>query len=166
MAPTSETKTVQPNIQDVFLNYVRREKLTITVRMMDGTELEGRIKNFDRFAVVLDHPFPVFPNGFPAAIIESFSRATGRGVLGNKAASGTQIIDELGAEHMRTGSLIVYTSADSVFQIAAHEAVVPVPELYRACEIAFDLVAVGLGVGRVIARPFVGKPGAFTRTAK
>jgi phosphopentomutase len=121
--------------------------------------------HWEMMGIVLDRPFPVFPNGFPAAIVESFSRATGRGVLGNKAASGTQIIDELGSEHMRTGSLIVYTSADSVFQIAAHEAVVPVPELYRACEIAFDLVAVGLGVGRVIARPFVGKPGAFTRTA-
>ena len=121
--------------------------------------------HWEMMGIVLDRPFPVFSNGFPADVIESFSRSTGRGVLGNKAASGTRIIDELGAEHMRTGSFIVYTSADSVFQIAAHEAVVPVPELYRACEIAFDLVAVGLGVGRVIARPFVGKPGAFTRTA-
>ena len=94
-----------------------------------------------------------------------FARRTGRGVLGNKAASGTAIIDELGAEHMRTGALIVYTSADSVFQIAAHEDVVPVPELYRACEIAYELVGEGLGVGRVIARPFVGAPGHFKRTA-
>ena len=86
-------------------------------------------------------------------------------MLGNKAASGTQIIDELGAEHMRTGALIVYTSADSVFQIAAHEEIVPIPELYRACEIAYTLVGEGLGVGRVIARPFVGTPGHFTRTA-
>jgi phosphopentomutase len=86
-------------------------------------------------------------------------------VLGNKAASGTAIIDELGPEHVRTGALIVYTSADSVFQIAAHEEVVPVPELYRACEIAYQLVGEGLGVGRVIARPFVGVPGAFRRTA-
>ena len=86
-------------------------------------------------------------------------------MLGNKAASGTAIIDELGAEHMRTGALIVYTSADSVFQIAAHEEVVPVPELYRACEIAYRLVGEGLGVGRVIARPFVGAPGHFKRTA-
>ena len=80
-------------------------------------------------------------------------------MLGNKAASGTAIIDELGAEHMRTGALIVYTSADSVFQIAAHEDVVPVPELYRMCEIAYELAVEGLGVGRVIARPFVGAPG-------
>ena len=92
-------------------------------------------------------------------------RLTGRGVLGNYAASGTQIIEELGAEHMRTGALIVYTSADSVFQIAAHEDVVPIPELYRACEIAYRLVGEGLGVGRVIARPFVGVPGAFNRTS-
>jgi len=115
--------------------------------------------------IVLDRAFPVFPNGFAHDIIAEFSRQTGRGVLGNKAASGTSILDELGAEHMRTGSFIVYTSADSVFQIAAHEDVVSVPELYRACEIAYRLVGEGLGVGRVIARPFVGRPGQFTRTA-
>jgi len=121
--------------------------------------------HWEMMGIVLDRPFPVFPHGFSSAILDEFSRQTGRGVLGNKAASGTQIIDELGAEHMRTGSLIVYTSADSVFQIAAHEAVVLVPELYRACEIAYRLVGEGLGVGRVIARPFVGAPGHFTRTA-
>jgi phosphopentomutase len=121
--------------------------------------------HWEMMGIVLEKPFPLFPNGFPADVIEKFSRATGRGVLGNKAASGTQIIDELGPEHVRTGAWIVYTSADSVFQIAAHEEIVPVPELYRACEAAFELVGVGLGVGRVIARPFVGKPGAFTRTA-
>jgi phosphopentomutase len=120
--------------------------------------------HWEMMGIVLDRPFPVFPHGFAKEIIDDFSRQTGRGVLGNKAASGTAIIDELGAEHMRTGSLIVYTSADSVFQIAAHEAVVPVPELYRACEIAYKLVCEGLGVGRVIARPFVGEPGHFTRT--
>ena len=121
--------------------------------------------HWEMMGIVLDRPFPVFPNGFSAEIIEAFSRATRRGVLGNKAASGTQIVDELGPEHLRTGALIVYTSADSVFQIAAHEQVVPLPELYRACEIAYKLVAEGLGVGRVIARPFVGTPGHFTRTA-
>ncbi len=121
--------------------------------------------HWEMMGIVLDHAFPVFPNGFPADIIAEFSRRTGRGVLGNKAASGTQIIDELGAEHLRTGALIVYTSADSVFQIAAHEAVVPVPELYGACEVAYRLVGEGLGVGRVIARPFVGQPGHFTRTS-
>ena len=121
--------------------------------------------HWEMMGVVLDRPFPVFPNGFARAILDEFSRRTGRGVIGNKAASGTQIIDELGPEHLRAGALIVYTSADSVFQIAAHEEVVPVPELYRACEIAYELVGEGLGVGRVIARPFVGAPGAFKRTA-
>ena len=120
--------------------------------------------HWEMMGIVLDRPFPVFPNGFSADVIEAFARQTGRGVLGNRAASGTEIIDALGPEHMRTGSLIVYTSADSVFQIAAHEDVVPVPELYRACEIAYALVGEGLGVGRVIARPFVGTPGHFTRT--
>ena len=121
--------------------------------------------HWEMMGIVLDRAFPVFPHGFSADIISEFSRLTGRGVLGNVAASGTEIIDKLGAEHMRTGSLIVYTSADSVFQIAAHEDVVPVPELYRACEIAYRLVGEGLGVGRVIARPFVGAPGHFTRTS-
>lgn len=121
--------------------------------------------HWEMMGIVLDRPFPVFPNGFAPELIAEFSRLTGRGAIGNKAASGTQIIDELGPEHMRTGSLIVYTSADSVFQIAAHEEVVPVPELYRACEIAYKLVGEGLGVGRVIARPFIGSPGRFTRTA-
>jgi phosphopentomutase len=120
--------------------------------------------HWEMMGVVLDKPFPTFPHGFSREVIDRFSQETGRGVLGNKAASGTAIIDELGAEHMRTGALIVYTSADSVFQIAAHEDVVPVPELYRACEIAYRLVGEGLGVGRVIARPFVGAPGGFKRT--
>jgi phosphopentomutase len=121
--------------------------------------------HWEMMGIVLSAPFPVFPHGFAAGILAEFSRLTGRGVLGNTAASGTVIIDALGAEHMRTGALIVYTSADSVFQIAAHEDVVPLPELYRACEVAYTLVGEGLGVGRVIARPFVGAPGRFTRTA-
>ena len=120
--------------------------------------------HWEMMGIVLDRPFPVFSNGFSPDIIQAFSKLTGRAVLGNKAASGTAIIDELGAEHMSTGALIVYTSADSVFQIAAHEDVVPVPELYRACAIAYKLVGEGLGVGRVIARPFVGTPGNFKRT--
>jgi len=121
--------------------------------------------HWEMMGIVLDRAFPTFPDGFSAAILSEFSRRTGRAVLGNKAASGTVIIDELGAEHMRTGALIVYTSADSVFQIAAHEAIVPIPELYRACEIAYELVGARLGVGRVIARPFIGQPGSFNRTA-
>ena len=121
--------------------------------------------HWEMMGVVLDRPFPVFPHGFAPDLIAEFSRRTGRAVIGNKAASGTAIIDELGPEHLRTGALIVYTSADSVFQIAAHEDVVPVPELYRVCEIAFSMVGEGLGVARVIARPFVGAPGRFVRTA-
>ena len=115
--------------------------------------------------VVLDRPFPTFPQGFDAEIIEAFEKRIGRKSIGNIVASGTAIIDKLGPEHMRTGFPIVYTSADSVFQIAAHEGVVPIAELYRYCEVAFDLVGRGLGVGRVIARPFVGEPGNFQRTS-
>jgi phosphopentomutase len=115
--------------------------------------------------LVLDRAFPVFPNGFPRELIEDFERRIGRGTLANKAASGTAIIEELGAEHIRTGKPIVYTSADSVFQIAAHEDVVSLPELYRWCHIAFELAGLGMGVGRVIARPFIGSPGGFQRTA-
>ena len=115
--------------------------------------------------LVLDRAFPVFPNGFPRELMDEFERRIGRATLANKAASGTVIIDELGAEHMNTGKPIVYTSADSVFQIAAHEDVVPVPELYRWCEIAYELAGKGMGIGRVIARPFIGSPGAFRRTA-
>jgi phosphopentomutase len=115
--------------------------------------------------IVLDRPFATFPNGFASEIIDAFAARTGRGVIGNTVASGTAIIDALGPEHMRTGHWIVYTSADSVFQIAAHEDVVPIDELYRACEIAYELVVKGHGVGRVIARPFVGQPGAFKRTS-
>jgi phosphopentomutase len=98
-------------------------------------------------------------------VIATFERRIGRGALGNTVASGTRIIEELGPAHVRTGRPIVYTSADSVFQIAAHESVIPVDELYRICDVAFELVVQGMGVGRVIARPFVGEPGRFVRTA-
>lgn len=114
--------------------------------------------------IVLDRPFPTFPQGFAPELIREFERRIGRHTLGNTVASGTVIIDALGAEHLRTGSPIVYTSADSVFQIAAHEGIIPIDEQYRICEVAFELVGRGLGVGRVIARPFVGEPGHFTRT--
>jgi phosphopentomutase len=121
--------------------------------------------HWEMMGIVLDRPFPTFPDGFPADVIAEFERRIGRGTLGNVVASGTEIIDRLGAEHMRTGKPIVYTSADSVFQIAAHEEVIPVNEQYRLCETAFDLVVRGMGVGRIIARPFVGAPGSFKRTA-
>ncbi len=111
-------------------------------------------------------PMPVFPEGFPAEVIRAFEEKTGRKVLCNRPYSGTEVIKDYGEEHMRTGSLIVYTSADSVFQIAAHEEVVPVEELYRYCEIARRLLVGDVGVGRVIARPFTGEPGNFTRTSR
>ncbi len=113
--------------------------------------------------LVRTEPFAFFHDGFPPAVMDPFHAAIGRGSLGNYAASGTVIIDDLGAEHLRTGLPIVYTSADSVFQVAAHEQVIPLPELYRICELAFDIVA-PLQVARVIARPFLGEPGAFHRT--
>ncbi|MCC6264790.1 MAG: phosphopentomutase [Bryobacterales bacterium] len=115
--------------------------------------------------ILLRKPFPTYPSGFPAELIAEFSRRAGRGVLGNVPASGTEIIERLGEEHLRTGKLIVYTSADSVFQIAAHEERVPIEEQYRICEIARDLLRGEHEVGRVIARPFLGEPGAFVRTA-
>jgi phosphopentomutase len=121
--------------------------------------------HWEMAGILLDRPFPLYPNGFPPEIMDEFERRIGRRSLGNKAASGTQIIEELGPEHMRTGWPIVYTSADSVFQIAAHEATIPVPELYRICEIARAILHGPHEMGRVIARPFVGRPGAFTRTA-
>ncbi|WNQ09358.1 phosphopentomutase [Paenibacillus aurantius] len=111
-------------------------------------------------------PFNTYPDGFPEALIREFEKETGRRVIGNKPASGTEILDELGEEQMKTGAWIVYTSADSVFQLAAHEEVIPLEELYRACEIARRLtLKEEFAVGRVIARPYIGKPGAFTRTS-
>jgi phosphopentomutase len=121
--------------------------------------------HWEMMGIVLEQAFPTFPHGFPAEVIAEFERRIGRGTIGNVVASGTEIIDRLGAEHVRSGKPIVYTSADSVFQIAAHEEVIPLAEQYRICEIAFDLVGKGMGVGRVIARPFVGTAGAFKRTA-
>ena len=110
-------------------------------------------------------PFPTYPNGFPPEVIEAFEAETGMGTIGNKVASGTAIIQELGAEHLRTGKLIVYTSADSVFQVAAHEAVLPAMELWHVCRIARRILKGEHNVGRVIARPFEGEVGHFTRTA-
>jgi len=116
--------------------------------------------------VILKKPFPVYPDGFPEKVIHKFKKAIGREVLGNKAASGTEIIKELGEEHLRTGKPIVYTSADSVFQIAAHEDKIPVDRLYRFCLIAREILTGENGVARVIARPFEGEPGSFNRTAR
>ena len=112
----------------------------------------------------LDNPFLTYPDGFPRSFLDAFEERIGRKTLGNTVASGTQIIQELGDEHVRTDSPIVYTSADSVFQIAAHEDVIPLPELYRICEIAREMLVGEFLVGRVIARPFTGKSGSYTRT--
>jgi len=121
--------------------------------------------HWEMAGIHLKKPFPLFPNGFPREVMDPFETRIGRSTLGNKAASGTEIIEELGEEHMRTGSPIVYTSADSVFQIAAHEEVIPLFELYKICDAARDILRGPYEVGRVIARPFVGEPGAFTRTS-
>ena len=121
--------------------------------------------HWEMAGIHLEKPFPLFPRGFPREVIEPFEARIGRRTLGNKAASGTEIIKELGEEHVRTGSPIVYTSADSVFQIAAHEEVIPLFELYKMCETARDILRGPYEVGRVIARPFEGEPGAFTRTS-
>ena len=115
--------------------------------------------------LILEQPFPTYPRGFPQSLVDEFARLTRRGVLGNTTASGTAILDRFGEEHQRTGKWIVYTSADSVFQVAAHESTVPLPELYRACEAARALLQGEHGVSRVIARPFTGSPGAWVRTA-
>lgn len=123
------------------------------------------VGHFELMGIVSEKPFPTYPSGFPKSIISRFSELTGRGVLCNKPYSGTEVIRDYGAEHIKTGRLIVYTSADSVFQIAAHEDIVPPEELYRYCEIARELLVGEHGVGRVIARPFVGREGEFTRTA-
>ena len=113
----------------------------------------------------LSEPFPMYPNGFPAEVMDEFASQTGRGWLGNYPSSGTVILDELGKEHIETGKLIVYTSGDSVFQIAAHEEIVPVDDLYKYCKMARDILRGEHEVSRVIARPFIGEPGNFTRTA-
>jgi phosphopentomutase len=120
--------------------------------------------HWELMGVVTPQAMPTYGHGFPHDVIDPFMHRTGRGVLGNKAASGTEIIEELGEEHQRTGKWIVYTSADSVFQIAAHEETIPLEELYAACESAREILTGKHAVGRVIARPFVGEPGAYTRT--
>jgi phosphopentomutase len=122
--------------------------------------------HWEMAGVWLDQAFPVYEHGFPKELIEEFEKQIGRKTLGNKPASGTEIIKELGEEHVRTGKPIVYTSGDSVFQIAAHEEVIPIAELYRMCEIARKLLDGPHRVGRVIARPFTGTPGTFVRTTR
>ena len=121
--------------------------------------------HWELMGILTKQPMPTYPHGFPDDVIDPFMNTTGRGVLGNVPASGTEIIQELGEEHQRTGKWIVYTSADSVFQIAAHEETIPLEELYDACRVARRMLTGKHAVGRVIARPFVGEPGNYTRTA-
>ncbi len=123
------------------------------------------VGHWEMAGVVSEQPLPVFPNGFPEDFLQKFSEAVGYGVLCNRPYSGTKVLEDYGEEHLKTGKLIVYTSADSVFQIAAHEDIVPVPVLYKICETAREMLQGDLAVGRVIARPFVGEVGHFTRTA-
>ncbi len=131
-----------------------------------GAGKDSTTGHWEICGVVLERPFPTYPHGFPAEVLSAFTERTGRGVLGNLAGSGTEIIDRFGAEHVATGKLIVYTSADSVFQVAAHESVVPLGELYAACTAARALLRGEHAVSRVIARPFIGEPGRWERTPR
>jgi phosphopentomutase len=129
-----------------------------------GTGKDSTTGHWEMTGVVLHKPLPTYPNGFPAELVAHFEKAIGREVIGNKPASGTEIIKELGEEHMLTGRPILYTSADSVFQVAAHQEVIPLEELYHMCQVARDMLTGDNAVGRVIARPFIGTPGNFKRT--
>jgi phosphopentomutase len=124
------------------------------------------IGHWEIAGIISEKPLPTFPNGFPAELLDEFSKRTGRGIICNKPYSGTEVIKDYGEQHVKTGDLIVYTSADSVFQVAAHETVVPVEELYRYCEIARELCIGDWGVGRIIARPFEGEAPDFKRTSR
>jgi len=129
-----------------------------------GAGKDSTTGHWEITGVVLQKPLPTYPHGFPADLVVAFEHAIGRKVIGNKPASGTEIIKELGEEHMHTGYPILYTSADSVFQVAAHQDIIPLAELYHMCEIARAMLTGENAVGRVIARPFIGEPGAFRRT--
>ena len=161
-----------PNLRAMGLANIRRlpvEPVESPLGAFGRAALRSRGKDtttghWEMGGIITNDPFPTYPDGFPPRVIEPFEREIGRPVLGNYPASGTEIIKELGEEHIRTGRPIVYTSADSVFQIAAHEEVVPLTELYRWCEIARRQLTGRDLVGRVIARPFVGEPGNFRRT--
>ncbi|MFZ0389413.1 MAG: phosphopentomutase [Calditrichia bacterium] len=164
-----------PNLQKLGLGNIARLKgiptsekpMACFGRMQEQSPgKDSTTGHWEMAGCILDFAFPTYPDGFPEEVLQPFREKTGRGVLGNKAASGTEIIQELGEAHLQSGDLIVYTSADSVFQIAAHEQVVPLEELYGICEIAREILQGRHGVSRVIARPFVGdKAGNFTRTA-
>lgn len=151
------------------IDYMEKEENPVASFARLGEVSKGKdttIGHWEIAGIVSQRPLPTYPDGFPEDLLEEFSRLTGRGVLCNKPYSGTEVIKEFGEEHLKTGKLIVYTSADSVFQIAAHEDLIPVEELYQYCEMARELLQGEHGVGRVIARPFVGEAGNFTRTPR
>jgi phosphopentomutase len=155
------------NVMDVRGCPPRADAPAVWGRLVERSKgMDTTTGHWEMMGIVTERPFPTYPHGFPDEILDEFSRATGRGVLGNVAASGTEIIQRLGAEHERTGSWIVYTSADSVFQIAAHEGVVPLEELYEACRTAREILRGEHAVGRVIARPFEGSEGDYRRTPR
>src|SRR5437667_6313865 len=161
-----------PNLQSLGLGNIRPLSGVPAVEKPRGGYGKCALKSngkdtttghWEMAGIILERAFPTYPNGFPQPVLDQFIERTHvPGILGNIPASGTEIIKDLGAEHVRTGKPIVYTSADSVFQIAAHEEVIPVPELYRICEIARKQLDGPHRVGRVIARPFLGQPGNFT----
>lgn len=163
-----------PNMEKLGLSHIREiegvskveEPLAMYGKMQEASVGKDTMTgHWELMGLNIDTPFKVYPEGFPTALIAELEERTGRKVIGNKPASGTAIIDELGEEHMKTGALIVYTSADPVLQIAAHEDIIPIEEQYRICEIAREItLAPEYLVGRIIARPFVGRPGNFTRT--
>ncbi len=162
-----------PNMASLGLGYLGEFKGVPKVEKLTGaygrlTEVSAgkdtTTGHWELSGVSLMKAFPLFPNGFPSDFISAFEKRINRGTIGNYPASGTVIIDQLGAEHLASGKVIVYTSGDSVFQIAAHEEIVPLEELYKICEIAREMLTGDLAVGRVIARPFVGKVGSFKRT--
>ena len=170
---TSSTKYHTPMMKKMGLfnidgvDYLEQEENPIACYGRFGEASKGKdttIGHWEIAGIVSKRPLPTYPQGFPKQLLEEFSRLTKRGVLCNKPYSGTEVIKDYGEEHVKTGKLIVYTSADSVFQIAAHEEIVPVEELYGYCEIARELLQGEHGVGRVIARPFIGEKGNYTRT--
>ena len=151
------------------IDYTEREESPLGAYCRFGEFSKGKdttIGHWEIGGIVSEKPLPTYPNGFPDEVISEFSKRTGMGVICNKTYSGTEVIKDYGEEHLKTGKLIVYTSADSVFQIAAHEDLVPVEKLYEYCVIARDMLRGEHAVGRVIARPFIGEVGSFTRTAK
>jgi phosphopentomutase len=155
------------NVMDVRGCPPRPDAPSVWGRLHERSQgMDTTTGHWEMMGIVTERPFPTYPDGFPAEILDEFAGATGRGVIGNVAASGTEIIQRLGAEHERTGSWIVYTSADSVFQIAAHEGVIPLEELYEACRTARGILHGEHAVGRVIARPFEGSEGAYRRTPR